>query len=83
MKHSRVKTWIEKPDYSDIPDRDYDWKQTVYGEVKEVIPEDAPIPLGKEVILTSYVDTNLYHNVLTGRSVTGTFHFSPYQQDIV
>jgi hypothetical protein len=27
------------------------------------------------VILTHYVDANLYHNVLTGRSVTGVLHF--------
>ena len=42
--------------------------------MKKIIQGDAPIPLGKEVILTSYVDANLYHDVLTGRSVTGTFH---------
>jgi hypothetical protein len=34
-----------------------------------------PPPLGKQVILTHYVDANLYHNVLTGRSVTGVLHF--------
>jgi hypothetical protein len=27
------------------------------------------------VILTHSVDANLYHNVLTGRSVTGVLHF--------
>jgi hypothetical protein len=27
------------------------------------------------VIFTHYVDANLYHNVLTGRSVTGVLHF--------
>jgi hypothetical protein len=32
--------------------------------------QSAP-PLGKQVILTHYVDANLYHNILTGRSVTG------------
>jgi hypothetical protein len=34
-----------------------------------------PPPLGKQVILTHFVDANLYHNVLTGRSVTGVLHF--------
>ena len=30
--------------------------------------------LGKPVILTTYVDANLYHDMLTGRSVTGGLH---------
>jgi hypothetical protein len=34
-----------------------------------------PLGLGKQVILSHYVDVNLYHNVLTGRSVTGVLHF--------
>ena len=39
-----------------------------------MIPSDAPLPLGKCVILTHYVDANLYHCMLTGRSVTGIIH---------
>ena len=46
----------------------------MYGDVQEPIPEDAPEPLGKKVTLTHYVDANLYHNALTGRSVTGILH---------
>ena len=34
-----------------------------------------PESLGRSIILTHYVDTNLYHDVLTGRSVTGILHF--------
>jgi hypothetical protein len=30
-----------------------------------------PIPLGKPVVLTHFVDANLYHDWITGRSVTG------------
>jgi len=74
MNQSTVRIRTEKPDYSDIPDRDYEWKHTVYGEVKELIPDDVPKPLGKDVVLTTYVDANLYHDILTGRSVTGTLH---------
>ncbi len=32
------------------------------------------LPLGKSVTLTHYVDANLYHDMLTGRSVTGILH---------
>ena len=42
--------------------------------MKEEIPGDIPEPLGEEIVLTSYVDANLYHDKLTGRSVTGTLH---------
>jgi hypothetical protein len=46
----------------------------VYGNVSEMLPPDAPEPLGKFVTLTHYFDANLYHDVLTGRSVTGILH---------
>jgi len=36
---------------------------------------DAPVPLGNFITLSHYVDANLYHNMLTGRSVTGILHY--------
>jgi hypothetical protein len=47
---------------------------TVYGNIKEVFPKDAPKPLGKNVTLSHYVDANLMHDVTTGKSVTGILH---------
>jgi hypothetical protein len=64
----------EEPDYSDVPDHQYNWRYTVYGNTKEVLPKDAPNPLGKYVTLSHYVDANLMHNVMTGKSVTGILH---------
>jgi hypothetical protein len=43
--------------------------------VTEDIPTDAPKPLGKYVLLTHYLDANLYHDMLTGRSVSGILLF--------
>ena len=63
------------PDYSDVELPHYDWADSVYGSPTEEVPQDAPVPLGKQVILTHYVDANLYHCMLTGRSVTGIIHF--------
>ena len=74
MKHAVIRIRTDEPDYSDIPDFDYDWSQTVYGVVKEMKPHDAPQPLGKHVTLTHYVDANLMHDITTGRSVTGILH---------
>ena len=47
-------------------------KNTIYGDVKEMVPDDAPKPLGRPVVTTAYVDANLYHN--TGRSRTSVLH---------
>ena len=37
---------------------------------------DAPPPLGNHVTMTHYVDANLMHDVITGRSVTGILHLA-------
>jgi hypothetical protein len=53
----------------------YDWARTIYGTVKEELPKNAPKPKGRYVMTTTYVDSNLYHNMLmTGRSVTTILH---------
>ena len=65
----RVRT--ELPDFSDVPDQQYDWTHSTYGDVKEAVPTDAPEPKGKPVIHSKYVDANLFHDMITGRAVTG------------
>ena len=73
MKHATNRFRTHDPDYSDLPSKDFDWYAT-YGDVTEILPHDAPIPLGKSITMTHYVDANLYHDALTGRSVTGILH---------
>jgi hypothetical protein len=74
MRHASIRIRTEEPDYSDIPDLNHDWPRSVYGEISETLPHDAPEPLEKYVTLTHYVDANLMHNITTGRSVTGILH---------
>ena len=74
MRRSAIRVRTDEPDYSDLPDMEHDWSRSVYGEIKELIPQDAPDPLGKYVTLTHYVDANLMHDIATGRSVTGILH---------
>jgi hypothetical protein len=74
MRHAVIRIRTEEPDYSDLPDMKYDWSRSVYGELSEVLPTDAPPPLGRYVTLTHYVDANLMHDIVTGRSVTGILH---------
>ncbi len=42
---------------------------------REAVPKDAPEPLGKPITMTHYQDANLYHDIITGRSVTAILHF--------
>ena len=75
MKDAVIRIRVDEPDYSGIPETLHKWDYSIYGEGSEILPSDAPEPLGKPVILTHYVDANLYHDLLTGRSVTGILHF--------
>jgi len=43
--------------------------------ITEILPKDAPKLLSKYVTLSHYVDANLYHDMLSGRLVTGILHF--------
>ena len=70
-----IRIRVNEPDLNDLPDQDFDWCYSVYGKVKELRPRDAPKPLGKAVTTITYKDANLYHDMLTGRSVTGVLHF--------
>lgn len=63
-----------EPDYSHLEEPNVDWTYAVYGNVEEDIPTDIPKPLGKTVVLTCYVDANLLHDLVTGRSATGILH---------
>ncbi len=53
----------------------YDWAESVYGCPQEEIDSRAPTPKGKYVRTTSFVDANLMHDVVTGRSCTGVLEF--------
>jgi hypothetical protein len=47
-----------------------DWK-SMYGDVKEMIPSDSPVPRGKEVDLRLFVDSDHAGEQFTRRSRTG------------
>lgn len=64
-----------KPDYDELPDITYDWTRSIYGEVKQKLPNDFPVPKGPYVTLNHYVGDNLYHDSVTGKSVTGVINF--------
>ena len=69
----RIRTGI--PDLPNTTQAPQDWSHSVYGNVREQIPSDAPKPQGNPVVTLSYVDANLYHDYVNGRALTGILHF--------
>ena len=74
-KQYAIRYRAELPDYSHLPVQQFDWERPVYGKEVEGISKYAPDPLGNEVVTTTFLDANLMHDVLTGRSDTATLHF--------
>ena len=66
MRDAEIPICTQEPDFLEVPNEEYDWCKTVYGDVHEVIPKDIPEPLGQFVTTVHYVDVNLYHCMLTG-----------------
>jgi len=74
MRHVTIKIRTDAPDYSNIPVKMYGWECSCYADAKEEIPLDAPKSKGKPVNMTSFFDANLYHDLISGKSVTGILH---------
>ena len=70
-----IRLRTDQPDYSFLPDQDFDWTYSVYGNVQEILPDDMPEPLGEAVITTTTMDANLNHCLATHKSLTGSLHF--------
>ena len=71
--YSRFRTG--QPDYSFLPDQDFNWTYSVYGNIHEILPDDIREPLGEVVTTTTTMDANLNHCLATGNSLTGCLHF--------
>ena len=73
-KHYALRFRTEETNYMQLPELEYD-RTRIYGNVTEEIPKEAPEPLGKSVTTTTFLDANLLHDLITGRSVTAGLHF--------
>ena len=74
LPEGAIRFRTEEPDFSDIQDQEFDPSRTVYGSPTEITPTDIPKPRGKHVTTIHYVDANLHHDLVTGRSVTAILH---------
>ena len=75
MKHNIIRFRTKLSDYSDISHTKHDCETLIYGNAMKALPHDQPDGLGNHVIPTHYVDTYLYHNLITGWPVLGILHF--------
>ena len=75
-KNTSIKFNTEIPDYSYFNQQ---WSDPVrgalYGDGCDVYDDPRiPDPKGKPIVMTTYVDANLLHDYVTGRSCTGIIH---------
>ena len=49
----------------------HEWQHSIYGDIDDL---DMPIPLGKIVQTSSFFDTNPYHDLVSGPTITHIFH---------
>jgi hypothetical protein len=59
-----------KVSWSEADQVDYNWSD-FYGDEREAIPPNAPVPLGESVQMTVFVDADHAGNLMTRRSRTG------------
>ena len=69
----RFRTGTPAHENTNTPE-EQDWQYSVYGNVQEEIDENCPVPKGIPMRLTTFVDANLMHCKVTGKSATGVFH---------
>ena len=74
-KHFAITYRTKEPDYSHLPKQEYELTRTLYGNVEEEIPKNIPKPLGNRAITTTFLDANLLHDIVTGKSVAAVLYF--------
>ena len=72
----RIRFDVREPNHNTTSVYTHNWSNTAYDTIAEELPEYAPDPRGKRVVFTHLYDANLMHDVLSGKSVAGTFHLA-------
>ena len=74
MKYAIIRFRVEIPDMSAYKKVEFRCERSVYGNVSEVVPNDALEQKGSVVTMITFVDANLIHDVVSGKSDTGVIH---------
>ena len=75
FRYTTIRIRTKEPDLSSLSDQAFEWEQSIYREVTELLPKDIPQLLRKSITTISCQDTNLFYNVITSRSITGILYF--------
>jgi hypothetical protein len=69
--------WVRNvtPDLAKLPAKELDWCHSLYGYDKGILPLDLSKQLGKSETRITYKSAKLYHDMMTGRSVSGIKYF--------
>ena len=73
-KNTKSKLVFDPTHMDHEPHAELDWRD-FYGDVKELVPPDAPVPRGKHVQMTTFVDSDHAGDQVTRRSRTGVLIF--------
>ena len=73
-KNTKSKLVFDPTHMDHEPHAELDWRD-FYGDIKELVPPDAPVPRGKQVQMTTFVDSDHAGDQLTRRSRTGVLIF--------
>jgi len=66
FKHGVNRIRTDNIDYSNIPKKEYDWFYTCYAGARDGIPKDCPTPRCNSAVTTTYIDANLFHDMISG-----------------
>jgi len=73
FKEATIRIQADEPDWWSIPNENYDWMHSVCGNAEEPLPHDAPMPLGKYIQITHFIDANCFHYVRTTNWIVSQF----------
>jgi hypothetical protein len=65
MKTAAIRFRTDMPDISDFIFADLDWSNSPYAGVTEELPSNLPVARGKPVLMTTFVDANLGHDIIS------------------
>jgi hypothetical protein len=66
---------VKIPNHEQIPNPiQYDWSSSIYGNVTEDFPPDMPTSRGKRMRTSTSQDSNLHHDLVNGRAMSGIIH---------
>ena len=74
ISNACIQVQTEYPDYYALPYQKFYWEYSLHVKLKELLPDDTLTNMVNYVSLTHYVDYDLFHDQLTGHSITGILH---------